>query len=364
MIDPPEKRLTGRILVVDDSRIHLKNLSGILQREGHECLLARSGREALQKVQSEKPEIILLDLLMPDMTGYETCQRLREIPGAVQIPVLFMTGLNDAESKVQGFDAGAVDYITKPFEEGELLARVRTHLGITRLRSELDAEIADKDRAIVELDAFSHTVAHDLKNPLSGMIGMADALLEEVEGEPKEMARDIYEAGLACLRIVEEILLLASVRGDAVKLETVDPRQTLQEALANQQWKIDERRAIVEIDGDFPKALGRGGWIVHVWMNFISNAINYGGDPPLVRIEGKIDGNWGEFSVIDNGPGISPEKREELFVPFTRLGQVNVKGSGLGLSIVRRIMDRLEGEAGMEPAPQGGCRFYFRLPLV
>lgn len=368
VMDATAEQAAGTVLIVDDSRIHLSNLRAILSKAGYKTLMAHSGIEALGTVREQLPDVVLLDVLMPDLTGYETCERMRAIAGAEQIPVLFMTGLHDADSKLKGFAAGAVDYITKPFEEGELLARVRTHLNITRLRQRLDAEIRDKDRALVELDAFSHTVAHDLKNPLAGIVGMAECLLDAVpRGDTaalSEMAASLRDSGQTCMHIVEEILLLASIGNDGeVELETVDLGESLQQALQQLNWRIRETGAQIEIaDNIALNVTARAGWVMQVWMNYLSNALNHGGQPPQMRLGAALDGAFARFWVDDNGPGIPAERRDALFVAFSRLGVRKVNGTGLGLSIVARIAKRLGGSVGIEDSALGGTRFWCKLP--
>ena len=350
----------GVILIVEDSGVNRRSLERLLSGAGWEVLSAAGGPEALDLFRSRHPDIILMDVMMPDMDGFETCRLIREEMSAVEVPVLFMTGLDDTESKLRGFALGGADYIPKPYEEAELLARLEGQLKIVRLQQELTEEIIAKDRAIVELEAFSHTVAHDLKNPLSAMISLAEDLRgTEVETGTVSM---LLEAGQQCYRIIDEILVLASVRSESVKVRKVDMLASLNRVVETLGWLSSEKRAVVETPDSLPEALGRESWIGQVWMNFLSNAIYYGGTPPRIRIGGETDGSRVRYWVEDNGPGIPADLKKRLFVPFSKLDDVSTTGNGLGLSIVRRIADRLQGRVWVEDTDGGGSRFFLELP--
>ncbi|MFO7724708.1 MAG: hybrid sensor histidine kinase/response regulator [Oceanipulchritudo sp.] len=352
----------GVILIVEDSRINRRSLERLLADSGWEVLSAASGAEALELYRRRQPDVILMDVLMPEMDGFETCRLIREDPSGKHVPVLFMTGLNDTRSKLKGFALGGADYIPKPYEEAELLARLEAQLKIVQLRRELTEEIIAKDRAIVELEAFSHTVAHDLKNPLSAMISLAEDLRgSEVEEGTTSM---LLEAGQQCYRIIDEILVLASVRSEEVKVSRVDMLVGLKRVVDTLGWLCSEKRAVIEVPDSLPEAIGRASWIGQVWMNFLSNAVHHGGDSPRVRIGGEVRGHRARYWVEDNGPGIPDALKEHLFAPFSRLDDVSTTGNGLGLSIVRRIADRLEGTVGVEDADGGGSRFFLELPAA
>ena len=235
-----------------------------------------------------------------------------------------------------------------------------------------------------ELDAFAHTVAHDLKNPLATIIGFADVLVSDLDTAPARWAgtmspqeasgaaHNIFRIGQRLDRIVDELMLLAGVRKREVTPEPLDMGAVVQEALEGLQLLIQERHAqIVVLDGaEWPVTLGYAPWIEQVWDNYISNAIKYGGRPPQVQIGADRAGplspsgrDMARFWVQDNGPGLSAEAQARLFTPFTRLDQARIQGHGLGLSIVRRIVEKLGGQVGVESQPRQGSRFFFTLPL-
>ncbi len=227
-----------------------------------------------------------------------------------------------------------------------------------------------------ELAAFAHTVAHDLRSPLTGIMGYADLLEAAVSSQSDESLLDyvqyMQQSSTKMSNIIDELLLLASVREvDEVDLGGLDMAQIVKEARSRLDYMIKAYQAEVVVPGKWPQALGYGPWIVEVWVNYLSNAVKYGGRPeqgipPAIRLG--FDDDAGNdhirYWVQDNGVGLSPTQMGQLFTPFERLRNVRAEGHGLGLSIVRRILEKLGGEVGVTSDPGVGSRFYFILPRV
>jgi PAS domain S-box-containing protein len=222
-----------------------------------------------------------------------------------------------------------------------------------------------------ELDAFAHTAAHDLKNPLGLVIGYADVLaMDYLDLPPEDVGKYIQEIarnGRRMGRIIDELLLLAGVRQAEAEIEPVDMEGVARESLQRLVDMIESYQAEIVMPETWPAALGYGPWIEEVWVNYLDNAIKYGGRPPRVELgaEELPDGDGPSsvrFWVRDNGPGLSLEERGRLFRPFTRLDQAHTKGHGLGLSIVRRIVEKLGGQVGVESEEGKGSTFSFTLP--
>ena len=218
-----------------------------------------------------------------------------------------------------------------------------------------------------ELDAFAHTVAHDLKNPLTIVMGFSLALESKwQEFSPQRMDQYLHTISENTKRmnnIIDELLLLASVRGlEGVELQPLEMQSLVDEAMQRLTYMSEERHAEIEYPDRWPTAMGYGPWVLEVWTNYISNAIKYGGTPPHIEVGATELEHTIRFWVKDNGPGLTESQQKRLFVPFERFHQVRARGHGLGLSIVRRIVERLGGEVGAENAPEGGSIFYFTLP--
>jgi PAS domain S-box-containing protein len=217
-----------------------------------------------------------------------------------------------------------------------------------------------------ELDTFAHTVAHDLKDPLVGIIGYAETvrrLWRTMTAEQVEESLDtIASGGHKLNRIIEELLLLASIRADQVGREPLDMGRVVDEAVRNLAFLVQERRAEIVRPMSWPLALGSAAWVREVWTNYISNAIKYGGQPPRVELGAEDTGPMVRFWVRDNGTGLTPEEQNRLFQPFSQLARVRAGGYGLGLSIVRHIVERLGGQVAVESEVGQGSRFSFTLP--
>lgn len=234
---------------------------------------------------------------------------------------------------------------------------------------------ADLEARNAELDAFAHTVAHDLRSPLTGIIGFADLLEAALAGQANAQVEEYiaYLVGnsVKMNNIINELLLLASVREqDDVKTRPLDMARIAREARTRLDYLITEYGAVVKAPAAWPEAWGYPQWVEEVWANYLSNAVKYGGRPeegiaPQIELgyddPDERDGSI-RFWVRDNGPGLTKAQQSQLFTPFERLHNVRAEGHGLGLSIVRRILEKLGGEAGIESTVGEGSTFYFTLP--
>lgn len=249
-------------------------------------------------------------------------------------------------------------------ENARLYAEARRHV------EELEQQAMQLQARNEELDAFAHTVAHDLKNPVSLVTTSADLLADEQfdmdEQERLQCASTIARAGRKMDNIIQELLLLSQLRKADVEKQPLDMAHIVQEA----RQRLAQMSAVYQAEitlpaSAWPVTLGYGPWIEEVWVNYLSNAIKYGGKPPRIElgVETLPDGIV-RFWIRDSGPGISPEAQARLFTPFMRLDQVHARGHGLGLSIVRRIVEKLGGQVGLESTAGQGSLFYFTLPAA
>jgi two-component system sensor histidine kinase/response regulator len=219
-----------------------------------------------------------------------------------------------------------------------------------------------------ELDAFAHTAAHDLKSPLALIVGYAEAL-DGVSLTSQELSyhlRMIARNGHKMSSIIDELLLLASMRKlGEVEMRPLDMAGVVDEARLRLVYMIEEHEAEIVLPDEWPVPLGYAPWVEEVWANYMSNALKYGGCPPRVELGARVgeDGTV-RFWIRDNGRGLTPEEQARLFTPFTRLDQVSAKGHGLGLSIARRIVEKMGGQVGVESEMGQGSTFSFTLPLA
>ena len=344
------------ILIVEDDDAVRQTLADILEINGYVVCQAADGRDGLEAALTAPPALIITDINMPGLTGFELLERVRRHDELKTVPVIVITAKVDRAAMRLGMELGADDFITKPFTEDEVIHSVRARL--------------EKKELLDELDAFAHTVAHDLKNPLAtlnGRLGLLEMALET--GDKKTMERNLGLAVGAAQRlaaIIDELLILAGVRRQSIEPAPLDMAAVVTETLERLELLLRDTGAQVTAPPDWPAALGHAPWVVHVWTNFISNAAKYAG--PSARIELGHDLPHGDsqvrFWVQDHGPGLDSATRARLFVPFTHICSARAKGHGLGLSIVRRIVEKLEGRVGVESNPGSGAKFWFELPRL
>jgi two-component system sensor histidine kinase/response regulator len=356
------------ILIVDDNITNLKVAVENLKAHKLDVITARSGEAGLERARFARPDLILLDIDLPGIDGFEACRRIKADSATRDIPVIFMTALADVEDKVRGFAAGGVDYITKPIQVEELHARVDTHLTIRRLQQSLEERIK-------ELDAFAHTVAHDLKNPLAAVIGYVQFIESLNMGALPEQARMalavISQNSYKMSSIIDELLTLASVRNlNDIATGPLMMGRIINDTMTRLSRIVDTSDAKIVLPQRWPVAHGYGPWIEEVWANYISNAIKYGGTPPQIelgadRLAGDDQQPYIRFWIRDNGRGMTAAESGQLFQEFSRLDRHrSLQGHGLGLSIVQRIVQKLGGSVGVESTLGSGSTFSFTLPAA
>lgn len=378
------------LLIVDDIPENIGVLFRFLSSAGFKVLVAQNGEQALEMFDFIIPDLILLDVMMPGIDGFEVCHILKSQEKTWNIPVIFMTALSDTIDKVKGFNLGATDYVTKPIQQEEVLARIHVHLKLHKLQQQLShqnrqlqAQATELQQRNLELGAFSRTVAHDLKNPLNVVKGYIEMLLSDyplgtaLDRDAIESLQLAAQASNKMINIIDSLLLLAGVSTkNQLDIRPVDMFLLISQVIQQRLTKM-----LKEYHGEiifqtyetsspsgnptdsWPIAKGYAPWIEEIWANYLSNGLKYGGRPPLIRVGASAQKNGKvRFWVRDNGPGLSQEAQAKLFMPFTRLHTGNEMGHGLGLSIVQQIAEKLGGEAGVESTLGQGSTFYFTLP--
>ena len=358
----------GTILIADDEMLNRMLLRVSLQEQGFTVYEVENGREALDFLQDRLVDILLLDLLMPEMDGFEVLAQLKADERLQHIPILIISASERMEDVVRCIEMGATDYLPKPFDPVLLRARVNASMNMKRMR-DLEREYTQTLQAQnLELDAFARTVAHDLKTPITPIIGyaelLADFYADDLDDRGRQLLQMIVRNGRRMANIIDALLLLARLRNELPPLDRIDMEDVIKEVLDRLEHVREQYNGTITLQSDWPVAIGYASWIEEVWANYLSNALKYGGEPPQVELGATQIGPKIRFWVKDHGPGIPLEKQKELFTAFNRLDHQGADGHGLGLSIVLRIIEKLDGEVGVDSHTGDGCTFWFTLPAA
>ncbi|MDM8549050.1 response regulator [Desulfobacterales bacterium HSG2] len=384
------------IQLVDDMPENLKVLRKILAEQGYGIRTSINGTLALRSAHEDPPDLILLDIRMPGMDGYEVCRELKADESTRDIPVIFISALDETEDKVKAFSFGGVDFITKPFQEEEVLARVRTHLGIRELQRGLQKEIADRtlaekaalkneetarmalktlherteelERSNMDLEQFAYAISHDLTEPLRMVSSYVKLLERRYKGKLDSDADDFIafavDGAVRMHTLLKEMLAFSRVGTRGKPFGPVEAEHILEQTLTDLSVSIRESGAVVTHDA-LPRVIADASQLARVFQNLIANAVKFRGEePPRIHITAeKNDGEW-VFSFKDNGIGIAPKYSDRIFVIFQRLHtREEYPGTGMGLAMCKKIVERHAGRLWVESREGAGSTFYFTIPI-
>ncbi len=356
MLPPFRTEYTGDILIVDDIPENLQLLFEILNEEGHEVRRVLNGQQALKAVEVDPPDLILLDIKMPVLDGYEVCTTLKANQQTAGIPIIFLSALNDVLDKAKAFSVGGADYINKPFDVYEVLVRVNNQLKLletTRTLTERNKELEILNR---DLEAFNYMVSHDLRRPLTRLLGFCEFLIEGdlPEAEEAEALEIICSAGTEMNQIIGDLLRLATVSRSDLQLEPVNLSELAHTIVAKLKAQTPERNAEINIAEDL-NVIGDRHLLKIALENLLENAWKYSGEEDVTKIDFFHLDN-GQFCIRDNGVGFDSSQNKDIFTPFTRLHrEQDFAGTGIGLSIVQSH----QGNIWCDSKPNGGASFFF-----
>jgi len=391
------ERPAPAILVVDDVSANLQLIAGQLEARGYVVLVARSGPEAIERAELARPDLILLDVVMPGMDGFETCRRLKQGSATRDIPVIFMTALSATDDKVQGFQVGAVDYVTKPLNAEEVVARVRTHLTLDLLRRQLasqnrqlQAEAQAREQAQAELqhanaelehvaaalrrsnadlEQLAYVASHDMQEPLRMVASYLQLVSrrygDRLDADGHEFIGYAVDGAKRMQAMINDLLVLSRVSTKARPFAPADCTQILDTARIQLQLAIAESGATITAD-TLPTVHGDATQLLQLFQNLLANAIKFRGDQaPQVHVSAQATEEGFCIAVSDNGIGIAPEHFQRVFVLFQRLhGRNEYPGTGIGLALCKRIVERHGGRIWVESGAGRGSIFRFTLPRL
>jgi two-component system sensor histidine kinase/response regulator len=375
------------VLIVDDTPANVRVLAEYLDGHGFTVTVAQDGEEGLERARFGRPDLILLDAMMPGWDGFETCRRLKAEAATSTIPVIFMTALSDIGDKVRAYEAGGVDYITKPFHAEEVLARINTHLSLRNMQRQLQEQnealqrevqerqraeqvLAERSRELArsnaELERMAYIASHDLQEPLR-MVASYVQLLErryvgKLDADAHEFIGFAVDGAKRMQALIDDLLTISRVDTKARPMQPVELGKALASALQSLRIAVEESQAVVQADA-LPVVRGDVAQLTQVFQNLLSNAIKFCQAPPRIKVAARRDGALWRIEVADNGIGVPPEYRDRIFGMFQRLhGRREYAGTGIGLAICQKIVERHGGAIWVEDGPAGGSLFVFTVP--
>jgi light-regulated signal transduction histidine kinase (bacteriophytochrome) len=406
------EKLKDKILIVDDNPKNVQVLASLLMQNNYDLEYAINGQEALLWIEKEKFNLILLDIRMPDMDGFEVCRRIKSDENSRDIPVIFITALNEPSDKTKGFEIGGVDYITKPFEPNEVLARLKTHIRLRELTVHLEQEVQERTEEIVtinqqlhaeiserkiaeaqivklnmelekrvtertlqletvnrELESFAYSVSHDLRAPLRGIDGFSQALLEEYQDKVDEQGKNYLQrirlATQRMAQLIDDILNLSRITRSEINIQQVDLSKIAWDIVNDLEESQPERHVEFFIQEGI--IIQADSHLLHIALeNLIGNALKFTSKHPTARIEFGVHQQQDGLPVYfirDDGAGFEMNYAQKLFGAFQRLHDAKeFSGTGIGLATVQRIIHRHGGKVWAEGEVEKGATFYFTIP--
>jgi signal transduction histidine kinase len=384
-------KLTGLILIVDDTPANLDALSTVLSDVGYEIAIATSGEKALQLLQRRSPDLILLDVRMPGIDGFETCDRIKANPKICNIPIIFMTSIIDLSNKIKGFNCGAVDYISKPFQEQEILARVKTHINLHRLTQTLEQQVLQQTaslrianealaKANISKRSFLSTMSAEIRRPINDILRSTERLQEQAAESVNlhqidDLAK-IEHNGNQLLSLINNTLKLANIESGQLKLdlEQIEIENLCRSCLISIRSQAEQKKIelIFNIEPHLPLISIDERHIFQVIINLLNNAVKFTTTGAVTMSVTKAILTGSEkiscirMAIADTGIGIAPENIQQLFQPFVQIDNLlgeRPEGNGLGLILAKQIVELHRGQISVYSIENVGSCFTIELPI-
>jgi len=382
-----------RILIVEDDPATVELMEAQLHGEGYSVDSVRDGEEALQRVSQARPDLVLLDIMLPKKNGFEVCKEIKSGEETRAIPVIMVTALKDMESRVKGIAAGADDFLSRPMDKSELLARVKSILRISRLHGELARESRTARESTEKLEMqqrvlksmstqlmqashlkyeFIVNMSHALRTPLNVIIGFSEMLQDELVGKlndkQSKYVRNVRESGRELQQLIANVVDVFKIDTGKVPLETTEfPLKDAIDSALETYADIAQEKGLevsVEVVPEVSRICADPQKLSTILDNLLSNALKFTPDGGRVIVTADLLEDRVRVCIADSGIGLSPEDCERVFSEFYRAPNVVAgAGSGLGLAISKKLVLMHGGEIWAESAKEGGVRFIFTLPL-
>ena len=378
------KEISEKILIVDDVSRNIQILGNILSQKKYQIAYAQSGQQALDICSVQDFDLILLDIMMPEMDGYEVCKQLKEDSATNDIPIIFLTAKADMESIIKGFEIGGQDYITKPFNAAELLARVNNHLLIKRQREQLkimnneledivrertiDLELANHQLSVLDQakSNFLSLISHEIRTPLNGVIGLTELLdKSNIDKDQKEYIKYLKDVSRRLVRFSDTALLITDLKinkhlpeilpmsfnhllNDSIAEFHKNHKESTLQIINN----LTDKNILIKADSDLMK---------RCFLDIIENSAKFAGDNAQIEISAEILNDSISLMFCDNGPGFSKTALNNLFELFSPGDILHSEGTGLGLAATKLILDAHEGTIDIKNTEEGGAIVIIKL---
>jgi signal transduction histidine kinase len=364
------------ILIVDDHPHNLQVLGNILKKEGYSPALAQNGVQALDFVKKKLPDLILLDIMMPKMDGFEVCRQLKQEPATKDIPVIFLTAKTEKEDVIEGLKLGAVDYVTKPFNHRELMARLNTHLElkaakqlIVLQKEQLNKKVEELKQTNATKDKLFSIISHDLINLFNALLGFSEELLinDNLDPEGRKDIQVIQQSSKQGYNLLKNLLEWAKSQTGKTAFQPTKVNLKAIVAINIEFLRNNAESKNITILSDIleTSVFADENMLDTVLKNLLSNAIKFTPANGTVAISSEEKDTEVEISISDTGIGIKPEDIDKLFkieVSHTTIGTGKEKGTGLGLILCKELVEKNGGSIWVECEEGKGSRFYIRLP--
>jgi signal transduction histidine kinase len=363
---------SSSILIVDDNPHNLQVLGSILKENNYGIEFATDGKAALDWLAERRFDLILLDINMPGMDGFEVCKKIRSDKNMEYVPVIFLSAETERASILKGFEIGGQDYVTKPFDSRELLVRIRTHLALRESLERLEVEKERAQSADHLKSAFLATMSHELRTPLNSIIGFTGILLKEKPGpltaEQKKQMEMVQGSARHLLSLINDVLDISKIEAGQLKMviQQFNLRELLLKVVESQRQFAEKKnlQIIVNLDDKINGIESDILRVEQILINLVNNAIKFT-ETGSVSIMSQMEGDFITIRISDTGIGIESDKIGRLFSPFTQIDSGltrKYEGTGLGLSICRKLIELLGGKIEVMSKPGYGSTFTVYLP--
>lgn len=360
---------SGRVLVVDDELLNRELLRDLLEAKGHSVTEAGSGREALALAAHVMPHVVLLDVMMPEMDGFEVCRQLKANPATAIIPVLMVTALNGRPDRLKGIEAGASDFLSKPVDSREVELRTRNAIRSKQLYDRLQESFQKLQSLELLRDNLTHMIVHDMRSPLQSIAGHLEMLELSLDAslgaEDKDSLREARSSAHELVEMVSALLDVSRMEAGQMPLcrETCDIAQMAKEAAQLIGGLLSQSPVHMELPPACCEALCDRSVVRRIIANLLSNAAKYSGREIRLSVQQLSDAV--KVAVADQGPGIPPEQHARIFEKFGQAEHGAARtaySTGLGLTFCKMAVEQHGGQIGVESAPGHGSTFWFTLP--